>query len=254
MPKAFVVGNWKMNTTTDEAGTLASEMITPFASLDGIEKIVIPPFVSLERVYNILKDTGISVGAQNMHFEANGAHTGEVSATMLRKFCKYVLLGHSERRQQFGETNEVINKKMHAAIETGLCPILCVGETLEQRECGDTQNIITQQLEKCFAGLPHIDNIVIAYEPVWAIGTGTSATPETVVEVVATTILPALQALFGQRGSKQIPILYGGSVTPSNVGQFVQCENIHGTLVGGASLHPDQFIEIAQITKTVKST
>ena len=242
-----------MNTTTDEAATLADEMLISLASLDGIEKVVLPPFISLERIHNILKDSSINLGAQNMHFETKGAFTGEISPTMLRRFCKYVLLGHSERRQQFGESNEFINKKMHAAVQAGLCPILCVGETSEQRKRGATKKTITQQLEECFAGLLNINDVVLAYEPVWAIGTGVSATPETAFEVVTGTIIPTLHTLFGPRVSIQTPILYGGSVTPSNVEHFVRYDCIHGTLVGGASLRSDQFVEIAQITKTVKT-
>ncbi len=254
MPKLFVVGNWKMNTTLEEAVNLASSIVMNLDALSGIEKVVCPPFVSLETVHSVIKDTSISLGAQNMHHEEKGAFTGEVSPTMLAGLCQYVILGHSERRQHFGEDDPFVNRKVHSALRVGLRPILCVGETLEQREHGKAQEVIRGQIEGGLMGLAGIEKVVLAYEPVWAIGTGVAATPQTAAEVMEGMILPTLTALFGEEAAKEVPLLYGGSVTPDNVVSFVEERCIHGALVGGASLRSDQFVEIARITSTAKKS
>ena len=252
MPIPIVAGNWKMNTTTDEAVKLAVELVQELDQLRGIEKIICPPFISLEPVSRIIGGSSIALGAQNMHHQEKGAFTGEVSPAMLAGLCQYVILGHSERRQLFGETDELINLKVRAAFEAGLRPILCVGETLEQRQAGDAAKVVEEQLKAGLASLHNIQGLAVAYEPVWAIGTGVAATPEIASEIMGGVILRTLTGLYGDRDAAQVPLLYGGSVNPENVEAFVKEEHIHGALVGGASLRADQFAEIAGITATAK--
>lgn len=253
MPTAIVAGNWKMNTSIEEAVTLATNLVKGLDTIMGVEKVLCPPFVSLESMSKIVSGTSVKLGAQNMHHQGKGAFTGEVSPTMLEGICQYVILGHSERRYQFGETDELINLKLKAAFDAGLWPILCVGETLEQRQTSRTAETVENQIK---SGLSHLHNyadLVIAYEPVWAIGTGVAATPEIATEVMGGVILRGLADLYGGDAASQVPLLYGGSVTPENVEGFVTKECIHGALVGGASLLANQFIEIARITARVKS-
>ena len=252
MPVPIVAGNWKMNTSINEGLKLALDMVEALDSVPRIEKVLCPPFISLEPVRGAIQGSSIKLGAQNMHYEAKGAFTGEISPKMLTGICQYVILGHSERRQHFAESDELINLKVRAAFDAGLRPILCVGETLEQRQEGKANQTIAGQVK---AGLGHLHNIsqlVMAYEPVWAIGTGVAATPETASEIMEGVILQTLTDLYGEQAARQVPLLYGGSVNPENVEGYVKEENIHGALVGGASLFADQFAEIARITGRVK--
>ena len=247
MPSAFVVGNWKMNATLPEAAALASGVRQGFDAAAGVEVVLCPPFVSLAAVRDAVGDSGIGVGAQNMHFEASGAFTGEISAAMLQGLCDYVMLGHSERRQIFGETDESVNRKVHAAIAADLRPILCVGETLEQREQGQAAAIIAAQVRAGLADVVDISNALVAYEPVWAIGTGRAATPDIANDIMGGTIQETLRGLFGSAG-ENVPLLYGGSVNPGNVAGFVGQSSVDGALVGGASLQADQFLEVVRAT------
>lgn len=247
MPTSLVAGNWKMNTTIHEATRLAAEIRDGFRAMSGTEVVLCPPFVSLQAVRDAVLGSPIKVGAQNMYFEAPGAYTGEIGPQMLQEICDYVILGHSERRQLFGENDDLINLKVKSAFAHGLRPILCVGETLEQREAGRAGTVVAQQLRGGLAGVIDITGLLIAYEPVWAIGTGLAATPETAAEIMGGTVQGSLTALFGEAAS-EVPLLYGGSVNPSNVASFVAFECIHGALVGGASLRADQFLEIVQAT------
>lgn len=252
MPVPMIAGNWKMNTTIEEAVKLAKGIVESLDLIRGIEKVVCPPFVSLEHLARVFRGTSIKLGAQNMHHQERGAFTGEISPTMLADLCQYVILGHSERRQQFDETDKMINLKVTAAIEAGIRPILCVGETLEQRQAGRATEVVEAQLKGCLEGLHNIPSLAVAYEPVWAIGTGVAASPETASEIMGGAILGSLMDLFGENDAARFPLLYGGSVTPDNVEGFVNEESIHGALVGGASLHAGQFVEIVRITARAK--
>ena len=253
MPVPIVAGNWKMNTSLSEALKLARDMVEALDSVRGVEKVLCPPFISLEAVSKVIQDSSIKLGAQNMYHQEKGAYTGEISATMLAGLCQYVILGHSERRQHFGEYDELVNLKVKASLETGLRPIMCVGETLEQRQQGKAGKIVADQIEAGLESLHNIDTLVVAYEPGWAIGTGVAATPETASEMMAGVILRKLRELYGEPAATQVPLLYGGSVNPENVAGFVREESVHGALVGGASLNADQFVEIVRITADIKN-
>ena len=245
MPRSIVAGNWKMNTTPQSAADLAAGVAAGADSVGNVELIVCPPFVSLSAVSKAVAGSGVQVGAQNMHQEGSGAFTGEVSAEMLTGLCQYVILGHSERRQLFGEIDETVNLKVRAALLSGLRPILCVGETLEQRESGDAADVVEGQVLAGLADVPDITDVVVAYEPVWAIGTGRAATPEIAQEIMGGAILDALRDLFGD-AAEEVPLLYGGSVNAANAGEFAAQGSIHGGLVGGASLQAGQFLEVAK--------
>lgn len=242
----IVAGNWKMNKTVEETRALVFELSGQLNGLPGVEKVICPPFTALLAAAAVLQGTDIGLGAQNMHWEPKGAFTGEISAPMLTEFCQYVILGHSERRTYFGETDESVNKKLHAALTHGLTPIVCVGETLAENESGRTAEVVSRQVR---LGLQGVDSaaaarLVIAYEPVWAIGTGRAATGPDANRVLADMIRPALAELFGEQGAQSIRILYGGSVTAANAAEFFSQPEIDGALVGGASLKVDEFTAI----------
>ncbi len=245
MPTTIVAGNWKMNTVVPEAIVLAAQMRDALDAVSGVEKVVCPPFVSLMAVQGLLDGTSIKMGAQNMHHAEKGAFTGEVSPVMLTGLCQYVILGHSERRQLFGETDETVNQKVHAAIEAGLRPILCVGERLDEREAGKAEEVVTQQLRGGLEGVSSVATVAVAYEPVWAIGTGVAATGE-IAEAMMAAIRQALAGLYGEGAAGDVPLLYGGSVTPDNVAEYASQPNVNGALVGGASLNAESFVQIAR--------
>lgn len=245
MRQPFVAGNWKMNKTVTEASVLVQDLLPELQKSTSVERVICPPFTSLMVLSAQLKDSGIGLGAQNMHWEASGAFTGEISPAMVREFCSYVILGHSERRAYFGETDDSVNKKLKAALAIGLIPIVCIGETLQQYEAGETRDVVVRQAKQ---GLKEIEpalaaQIVVAYEPVWAIGTGKAATSDGANTVHKEYIRPALADLFGSAVAHNIRILYGGSVTAANAAEFFAQSDIDGALVGGASLKPD-FIKI----------
>ncbi|HEY95042.1 MAG TPA: triose-phosphate isomerase [Dehalococcoidia bacterium] len=246
----LIAGNWKMNTTVDEAVRLMKEMLPGLDAIDNIEKLVCPPFVSLHSMHEILKDSSVKLGAQNLHYMEKGAYTGEISPIMLAGICEYVIIGHSERRQYFGDTNEVVNKKIQAAFDAGLKPILCIGESLEENETGKTKEVVTGQLRQSLAGIDYPGSFVIAYEPVWAIGTGKAATgmqANNTIGLVRRTIADLWSAGSGD----DVRILYGGSVTAANTIEFLSQPDIDGALVGGASLKPDEFVSIARQTAEI---
>ena len=254
MPATIVAGNWKMNTTLTEAVDLAGTVRNLADRAPDVELILCPPAISLAAVRDALAGSRIKVGAQNMHPEDTGAFTGEIAPIMLAGICEYVILGHSERRQLFGETDQLVNRKVLAALNHGLKPILCVGETLEQRESGSATEIISAQV---IAGLSNtagldLSGLVVAYEPIWAIGTGQAATPEIAAEIMGGAIQNALRDLFGS-SADAIPLLYGGSVNAGNIGDFAAQPCIHGALVGGASLQADSFVEIARLAGAAKA-
>ncbi len=241
----LIAGNWKMNTTISSAGELASKVRPGLESVQDVEKVVCPPFVSLAAVAAVLKGSSIGLGAQNMHFDANGAYTGEISPTMLAGLCQYVIIGHSERRMHFGESDALIGRKVKAALATGLRPILCVGERLEEREEGLAKAIVEQQVVLDLARLSSIGNLVIAYEPVWAIGTGRAATTKDAQDMMSH-IRSTVAKCFGEKPAEEIKLLYGGSVNAENVASFVEQKDVDGALVGGASLKADVFVQLTK--------
>jgi triosephosphate isomerase (TIM) len=244
--KYLIAGNWKMYLQRNTSVSLVNELLDRLQPRDNVEVAVCPPAVYLHDVGAILRGSHLALGAQNMHAEKEGAFTGEISGQMLKDLdCTYVILGHSERRQLFGETDGSVNKKVFAALANRLIPIVCVGETLEQREGGTTAEVIREQIRGSLAGLTREDaqQIVIAYEPVWAIGSGKTATPQQAEEVHAQ-IRALLADAFGSEVADQIRIQYGGSVKPDNARELLSQPNIDGALVGGASLKADSFAEI----------
>lgn len=246
MKKYLIAGNWKMHKNITESEELIDAIKSKFSQEDeNVKLLVAPPFTNLYFVYQKIKDTGIYLGAQNCHWESSGAFTGEISTDMLKSVgCNYVIIGHSERRAMFGETNEKINKKLHALLFNSLNPIVCIGETLEQRQAGKTFEVLEDQLTNGLKGISNeqIKNIVIAYEPVWAIGTGVAATIEQVDEA-HNWIREKLVNLFGETAMQTI-IQYGGSVNENNSAELFSLENVNGALIGGASLKADNFIKI----------
>jgi len=245
--RPLIAGNWKMYKTPAEAAAFAAAFRQTAAEFTGTVEIALcPAFPALVEVSRALAGSGVALGAQNMFWAPQGAYTGEVSAAMLRDAgCRYVILGHSERRQYFGETDEGVNRKVKAALEHGLTPIVCVGETLEQREDGVTENVVTGQVRGCLAGLggPQIAGLVIAYEPVWAIGTGRTASEKDAQDVIAL-IRRTAGELGGAEAAAAVRILYGGSVKPENTAGLMRQPDIDGALVGGASLDPEVFARI----------
>lgn len=254
MPTTVVAGNWKMNTTLEEARSLSKAVRGQSDRAPGVEVILCPPAISLSEVKQSVAGSPVKIGAQNIHHQDSGAFTGEISATMLVNLCEYVIVGHSERRQLFGETDELVNLKVKAALSHGLKPILCVGETLEQREAGRAADVISGQVNTGLAETQAIDisGLIMAYEPVWAIGTGQAATPEIAAEIMGGPIADTLRRLYG-RDSEHIPLLYGGSVNGGNIPDFAAQSCIHGALVGGASLQADSFMDIAQLAGEAKA-
>lgn len=243
--RPLLAGNWKMQCTRAEAAELLTTLKAEVSSVDPAEReiVVAPPFTALETAARVLEDSNIRLAAQNLHAEPKGAFTGEISGSMLKEVgCAYVILGHSERRQYFGETDQIVANKIRAAQRDGLLPIVCVGESLEQRESGQTLSIIASQIRGALPG-PALTTIVIAYEPIWAIGTGRTATPDQAQEVHAA-IRSTLSKLADQTTADSIQLLYGGSVKPDNIDSLMAQPDIDGALVGGASLQADTFARI----------
>jgi triosephosphate isomerase len=244
----FMAGNWKMNKTTGEAIDLVRELKTAISGVKGVEVAVAPPFTALYAVCKELEGSSIRLAAQNLYWEEKGAFTGEVSPLMLKEVgCHYVIIGHSERRQFFGETDETVNRRIKAALAQGLKVIFCIGETLKEREEGKTFSVIERQVEDGLKNLSdkEMKNMVIAYEPVWAIGTGKTATPGQ-VEEVHRFIRGKIEKLYSREVSEEIRIQYGGSVTPENIKGLMEQVNIDGALVGGASLKAESFSKIVR--------
>jgi len=247
----LIAGNWKMNTTVSEAIKLVNELRQELDEIDNVEKVLCPPFISLVAVGELIKGSSIGLGAQNLYFEEKGAYTGEISPLMLTELCEFVIIGHSERRQYFNETDEFINKKVQAALKAGLKPILCIGERLEQNEAGLTAEVVTKQLRSALVGIDHPSRMIVAYEPVWAIGTGKAATGEQANQTIGL-IRHNVSQLYDKETAQDLRILYGGSVTADNATEFMQQPEIDGALVGGASLKADQFLSIVRQTAEIK--
>jgi triosephosphate isomerase len=234
-----------MHTTLPEAVALARTLGERLAIYETVDRLVCPPFISLAAVAEVLRGRSIAVGAQNMYYEDQGAFTGEIAPTMLVGIASHVIIGHSERRQHFGETDQDVNRKLQAALRHGLVPIVCVGERLEQRDRGETETVITTQVRAALAGIADLGPTVIAYEPVWAIGTGRAATGPLANETIGL-IRRTVAAMAGEPVAAAMRILYGGSVTPANIAEFMAQPEIDGGLVGGASLKADDFTAIVQ--------
>ena len=253
MRTPIIAGNWKMNTTVSEAMELVKAMKEKLHQIAGVEKVLCPPFISLTTVKELIKGTSIKLGAQNMYFERSGAYTGEVSPAMLTGLCEFVILGHSERRGYFGETDQLVNKKVKAALAVGLTPIVCVGESLEQNNAGETVGVITRQVKAAFEGIASPKGTVIAYEPIWAIGTGKSASGEqanAVIKVIRSTVAQ----IYGDSLAQAMRIQYGGSANNANIAEFIRQPEIDGALVGGASLKAAEFLGIVEQTAKIKKT
>lgn len=248
MRKPMVAGNWKMNKGLYETRDLIREMYPVLHEVEEVDVVICPPFVGLGVAKREVEDSTIKLGAQNMHWANSGAFTGETSPLMLNELCEYVILGHSERRAMFGETDETVNKKVLAALAHGLKPIVCVGETLEENQGGITATVVGRQVRAGLQGLTadQAKQIVIAYEPVWAIGTGLAATPEGANAVHKDVIRPILRELFGEEIGDGMRILYGGSVTPANAVELFGQSDIDGGLIGGASLKAESFIALVK--------
>ena len=246
----MIAGNWKMNTTVSEAVELVNEMRQGLDEIDNVDKVICPPFISLAAVRELIKGSSIKLGAQNIYFEEKGAYTGEISPLMLAELCEFVIVGHSERRQYFDETGEIINRKVQAALKAGLKPILCIGERLEENEAGRTEEVINQQLKASSTRKYYQSGLIIAYEPVWAIGTGMAATGKQVNKTIGF-IRHIIYQKCCTRVAQETRILYGGSVTADNIAEFISQPEIDGALVGGASLKADQFLSIVKQTSEI---
>jgi len=247
----LIAGNWKMNTTLSEAVALVKEMRPGLERIEGVEKVICPPFISLAAVKGLIEGSSIKLGAQNMYFEEKGAYTGEISPLMLAELCQFVILGHSERRHYFKETGEIIDKKVGAALKVGLKPILCIGETLEENEAGKTEEILVKQLGASSSRAYYSGGLVLAYEPVWAIGTGRAASGKQANDTIAFIRRQVLEK-YGREIAQEVRILYGGSVTAGNIAEFINQPEIDGALVGGASIKADEFLGIVKQTSEIK--
>jgi len=248
----MIAGNWKMNTTVSEAVRLVSEMRQGLEEISGVDKLICPPFVSLAAVGELIKGSSIKLGAQNLYFEEKGAYTGEISPLMLADLCEFVIIGHSERRQYFGENGEIVSKKVQSALKVNLKPVLCIGERLEENEAGKTKEVLSEQLRSSLAEIRELDRLIIAYEPIWAIGTGRAATGEQANNTIGF-IRQSIAKLYSNDIAQGMRILYGGSVNAANAAEFMNQPEIDGALVGGASLKADEFISITKQASEIKS-
>ena len=247
MRRPCVAGNWKMHKTAGEAVKLTRELLPALEEFDAVDNVICPPFTALAPLSDLLQGMKVKLGAQNLFWEEQGAFTGEISPLMVSELAEYVIIGHSERRAYFGETDQSVNKRLQAALDAGLNPILCIGETLEENEAGKTLEVVTRQLREGMGDLnfSRADDFMVAYEPVWAIGTGKAATPEGANQVISD-IRNELVQILSRAEADQIRILYGGSVKPANAASFFSQSDIDGALVGGASLRADDFTAITE--------
>ena len=246
MRKPIIAGNWKMYKSLAESVNFVRELASRLAKFGGVERVVCPTFVALAGVADALRGTEIRVGAQNVHWEAQGAFTSQISPTMLQGLAEYVIIGHSECRAYLNETDETVNKKVKAALAYGLKPIIAVGESLAQNEAGETESFVGGQVRAALSGVDaaNMANIVMAYEPIWAIGTGKNATSEVANSIIGGTIRATLAELYGNKIAQSVRIQYGGSVKPNNMAEYMSQPDIDGALVGGASLKVDDFVAL----------
>jgi triosephosphate isomerase len=252
MRKPIIAGNWKMNYGPTEAEEFVAVILPGLHEIHDVERVLCPPAISLTTVHSAIDGSEVKLGAQNMYYEPKGAYTGEISPAMLQGLCEYVILGHSERRGYFGETDALVNKKVRAALDFNLKPIVCVGERLEQREAGETEQVITTQVQGSLGGLPlnRAAEVVVAYEPIWAIGTGKAAHAHDAL-VVVRLIRSLLEQMYNADVAQAVRVQYGGSVTVANIAEFLSQPEIDGALVGGASLKPE-FVDIVRATAEAK--
>jgi triosephosphate isomerase len=252
MRKPFVAGNWKMHKNITEARQLVAELVPALQGITSVDQVLCPPFMDLMAVAALLEGTSIGLGSQNMYWEASGAFTGEISPLMVAELCQYVIIGHSERRAYFGETDDTVNRKVKSAFLHGLIPIICIGETLDEYEAGGTSQVVTRQIRNGLADMEGLQvpgksaSLVVAYEPVWAIGTGKPSTPEGAAKVIREIIRAELADMFDSVTAQNIRVLYGGSVNGKNAAEFFGEKEIDGALVGGASLKASEFVQIVQ--------
>jgi triosephosphate isomerase len=253
MRRPILAGNWKMNLTIAEATDFVRSIRRGLNNIKGVDRVLCPPFTALAVVKDLLAATEIGLGAQDMHWEEKGAYTGEIAPAMVKELCQYVILGHSERRAYFGESDEKVNRKIKAALVHSLSPIVCVGETEAEYDAGQTEEVVGGQVRRCLADLTakQVAGLVVAYEPVWAIGTGKAATAAGAGAVIGLTIRGAIAEMYDEATAQAVQVQYGGSVNPANVGEFMAHPDIDGALVGGASLKPD-FVELVRIAAEVK--
>jgi triosephosphate isomerase len=254
MRKPIIAGNWKMNKTVAEALTLVVNLRSALDAIPAVTSVVCPPFTALAPVKQALNGSHVGLGAQNLFWEEKGAFTGEVAPNMVAELCQYVILGHSERRQYFGETDASVNRKVKAALAHGLIPIICVGENLEQYEAGATDAVVRQQVNGALVGLTaeQVAGLVIAYEPIWAIGTGKAATGAAANQIINLSIRGPVADLYGEAVAQAVRVQYGGSTNAKNMVEYMQQPDIDGALVGGASLKAEDFIEMVRITANVR--
>ena len=252
MRTPIIAGNWKMNKTPAAAVDFAREIRQGLHNVETVDSVVCPPATALPGVYDALRATRVGVGAQNMHYAHDGAYTGELAADMITPYCTYVILGHSERRAYFAETDEAVNKKTHVALAHGLTPIICVGESLEQNEAGETHTFVSGQVRAALAGLTaeQVAQCIRAYDPIWAIGTGKAASAADAGRIIGLTVRGTVADLHGEDTAQQVRIQYGGSTKPENIADYMQHPDIDGALVGGASLKPS-FVEMVRKTAEV---
>lgn len=254
MRKPIIAGNWKMHKTYAESAAFATELAQHLAPYTGVDRVVCPTFVSLAGVSQALQGTGIGVGAQNVHWEAQGAFTSQISPPMLQGLAEYVIIGHSECRAYLNETDEMVNKKVKSALAYGLKPIVAVGESLQQNEAGEASIVISNQVRAALAGVDaaNMSNIVLAYEPIWAIGTGKNASSQIANDVIGGTIRKTLVDLYGNSIAQEVRIQYGGSVKPDNMQEYMSQSDIDGALVGGAALKVDDFTKLVAAAAKAK--
>ncbi len=256
MRTPIIAGNWKMNKTVAEATELIRAMRRDLNQIHGVEQVVCPPSTALSTVAELIQATHITLGAQNMHWEDKGAYTGEISPAMVKELCQYVIIGHSERRQYFGETDEGVNRKVKAALHHRLHPIVCVGENLEQNEAGLTEQWVSGQVRAALRDLTaeQAEGLVFAYEPIWAIGTGKPATGAGANSIIGLVVRGTLADMFGEQTAQTVRVQYGGSVKPQNIEEFMIQPEIDGALVGGACIVAEQFIAITRKAAQIKGT
>ena len=254
MRTPIIAGNWKMHKTMAEAMKLVRAMRRELNEIKGVDKVLCPPYTALAAVAELLQATEIRVGAQEMHWEEQGAFTGAISPLMIKEICEYVIIGHSERRKYFGETDEGVNRKVRVALQHGLHPIICVGENLEQNEAGLTEEWVSGQVRAALADLTadQAKELVLAYEPIWAIGTGKPASGAGANSVIGLVVRGTIASLFGEETAQAIRIQYGGSVKPANIVEFMSQPEIDGALVGGACLKADSFVAITRAAAEIK--
>lgn len=248
MRTPIIAGNWKMYKTTEEAVTFVEAIREELEAIEGADAVVCPPAIAIAAIAAALEGSTIGVGAQNMHYEDEGAYTGELAPQMLTPYCEYVILGHSERRAYYCETDENVNKKAKAALEHRLTPIICVGESLEQNEAGKTQSIVSEQVRAALEGIDagEVAKCILAYEPIWAIGTGKAASAEQAGQIIEESVRNTIAEIYDEETAEAVRIQYGGSTNPSNIAAFMAHPQIDGALVGGASLKPS-FVEMVRI-------